>query len=114
MSQTNAVEKAEQVAAEIREKVRTQINQDQRAGAEIFDKATATVIIFLPVIFQSLCWMLVLSACGIFAEMWELKSINSLLKSVSSAISMLTIILVFILILFTVNLGVVLAVRSGA
>lgn len=43
MSQANAVEKAEQAAAEIREKVRTQINQDQRAGAEIFDKATATV-----------------------------------------------------------------------
>lgn len=69
--------------------------------------------IFLPVILQCVLWVFSLSMSSSIARVFGLKSIESLLKSTSSVLSVLCVILVFIILLFVVNLGVVLMIKGS-
>ena len=73
----------------------------------------AVLAIFLPVAVQSLIWIFVLGVSSAAAGVFGLKSIESLLKCAASTVSVLLVSLVFIILLFIVNLGIVLMIRGG-
>lgn len=70
-------------------------------------------LIVLPSCIQLVFWIFSLKLSAGIAEMFELKGIVSLLKSVSSSLVLLNVVIVFVAVLFIISISLILILKAG-
>ena len=70
-------------------------------------------LIVLPSCIQLVFWIFSLKLSAGIAEMFELKEIVSLLKSVSSSLVLLNVVIVFVAVLFIISISLILILKAG-
>ncbi|MBR5773279.1 MAG: hypothetical protein IKY44_00370 [Clostridia bacterium] len=71
------------------------------------------LLIYVPVIISLLSWQLVLSVSKLFGEMLGIGSVVSVIKAISSTLSLLLAVLVFSTFLLIISISVILMARGG-
>lgn len=90
------------------------------SGTLLLVKNTAAVfgivaVIFfnLPVMIECMCWVLSLACISTVSEMFSQNNTASLIRSVSSCVVMMTVMLLFIIIVFILSIGLVMLMKGG-
>ncbi len=73
----------------------------------------AVAVINLPVFAECICWIFMLHFLGALSEMFSLKNISSLINSVSSAVTLLAVSLLFVTVVFILSIGLVMVIKGG-
>lgn len=72
----------------------------------------ALAVIYLPVLIEVLCWIVILNLCAICSDIMDVKSISSMLKSIGSALSILTAVLLFCGVLLIISTAIVVKLKA--
>lgn len=72
----------------------------------------AAIMIFLPVLIESLIWMLTLKISASISEIFELKQVSEVLKSCANAITLLVTIILCFAVLMIISTTIVLTISS--
>ncbi len=83
-----------------------------KSGTAVFGIASLCACV-LPSVSQLTLWILALKTAGIISSVLGQASLSSLMKSFSSALTVLNMCVVFVSVLFIISIGIILAVRSG-
>ena len=90
------------------------------SGTLLLVKNTAAVfgivaVIFfnLPVMIECMCWVLSFACISTVSEMFSQNNTASLIRSVSSCVVMMTVMLLFIIIVFILSIGLVMLMKGG-
>lgn len=89
-------------------------------GSMILAKSTLGVLgicimllINLPSCIQMIFWIFSLKLSGAVADLFELKALSSMLKSLASSLTLLNVILIFVAVLFIISTALLLVIRAG-
>ena len=83
-----------------------------KSGTAVFGIASLCACV-LPSVSQLTLWILALKASGVISSVLGQNSLSSLMKSFSSALTVLNMCVIFVSVLFIISIGIILAVRSG-
>lgn len=70
-------------------------------------------VINLPVIAECVCWIFALNLLSAFSDIFSLKKISSMLASVASSVTLLTVSLVMVVIVFVLSIGLIMLIKGG-
>ena len=73
----------------------------------------AVTIINLPVVAECLCWIFGLNMLAILSDMFSQDKASSLLRSVSSVVTLLLVSLIFIVVVFVLSVGLVMVIKGA-
>lgn len=70
-------------------------------------------VINLPVVAECLCWILAINVMAMISDMFSQEKISTLLKSISSVVTLLTVSLVFVVVVFVLSVGLIMLMKGG-
>lgn len=73
----------------------------------------ALAIIYIPVILETACWMLIINLCSICSDVMDLKNITRLLKGINAALGILIAILIFCGVLLIISTAIMVKIRTA-
>lgn len=74
---------------------------------------TVVCVTNLPVILECMCWIFAINLLEALTDMFSLRNISQLLSSCASAVSLLTVLLLLISVVFILSIGLIMVIKGG-
>ncbi len=74
---------------------------------------TVIAVTNLPVITECICWIIAINLLEALTDIFSLKNISQLLSACASAVSLLTVLLLLISIVFILSIGLIMVIKGG-